>query len=430
MMKGLRHILLVLVWVFVLPFVAQAQEIVVSSEGPVRTLEAAVAQAAPGSRIVVRSGVYENVEVVVDKPLEIVGQGRAVLDGGGERQILTIRAEGVTVRGLTFRNVATSFVEDRAAIKVEEGHGCVLEGNRLEDTFFGIYLARTAGCRVANNVILGSKTSETRSGNGIHLWYSKGAVIEGNRVRGHRDGIYMEFVEDSEIVGNVSEHNLRYGLHFMFSDRCAYRDNTFQDNDAGVAVMYTRQVEMIGNRFIHNWGPAAYGLLLKDITDSRVAGNLFERNTIGLYAEGSSRTVVEDNDFIENGWAVKIMANTLDSRFTHNNFVGNTFDVATNSRQSYSTFDANYWDHYQGYDLDRDGYGDVPFRPVRLFALMVEQNEPALILLRSLFVSLLDAAERVLPTLTPETLIDQTPLMKKAVSMQRSVVSRREKAES
>ncbi len=133
---------------------------------------------------------------------------------------------------------------------------------------------------------------------------------------------------------------------------------------------------------------------------------------MGVYAEGSNRLTVEENQFRENGWAVKIMANAQDNLFAGNDFFGNTFDVATNSRRAYSTFQGNYWDHYQGYDLDRDGVGDVPFHPVRLFSLMVEQNEPSLILLRSPFVDLLDLAERLLPVLTPETLKDEAPRMK------------------
>jgi nitrous oxidase accessory protein len=74
--------------------------------------------------------------------------------------------------------------------------------------------------------------------------------------------------------------------------------------------------------------------------------------------------------------------------------------------------EGNYWDAYRGYDLRRDGYGDVPFRPVRLFSVLVERNAPALILLRSTFVALLDAAERVIPALTPDALADARPAMR------------------
>jgi nitrous oxidase accessory protein len=108
---------------------------------------------------------------------------------------------------------------------------------------------------------------------------------------------------------------------------------------------------------------------------------------------------------------VKVLANATANRFLGNTFEGNTFDVATNSRSASSEFRGNWWDRYRGYDLDRDGVGDVPFRPVRLFSLVVAQSEPSLILLRSPFVDLLDDAERLLPVLTPETLADTRPLM-------------------
>lgn len=388
-----------------------AQDTVRIAPGGPLTLGAAVAQAAAGTVIVLQPGVYREPTVVVDRRLTVQGEPGAVLDGEGERQLIHVQADSVVIRGLELRNVGTSYVEDRAAIKVEDVRFCRIEDNRIIDAFFGIYLASTADCVVQDNHLVASTTRETAAGNGIHLWYSKDITIRRNQIRGHRDGIYFEFVEDSRIEDNLSEDNLRYGLHFMFSDGCEYRDNVFRANGAGVAVMYTVDVVMERNLFDHNWGSASFGLLLKDIRDSRITDNVFRRNSIGLYAEGSNRMTVERNDFIENGWAVKIMANAEDNVFTHNNFLGNTFDVTTNSRQSFSTFRENYWDAYEGYDLDRDGYGDVPFRPVRLFSLLVERNQPALILLRSLFVDLLDAAERVIPSLTPETLVDERPVM-------------------
>jgi nitrous oxidase accessory protein len=195
----------------------------------------------------------------------------------------------------------------------------------------------------------------------------------------------------------------------MFSDSCAYRDNHFRRNGAGIAVMYSKHVDMTGNAFEDNWGAGAYGLLLKDITDGQLVGNRFTGNSTALFLEGSSRLLIRGNAFDRNGWAIKLMANAEGNRFEDNTFSGNSFDVATNSRSNASVFDANTWDHYQGYDLDRDGYGDVPYAPVRLFSLIVQQNEPALILMRSFMVDLLEAAERVMPVLTPATLVDHRP---------------------
>lgn len=367
--------------------------------------------AQPGDTVRVSSGNYEEHALVVDKALVLLGVDAPVIDAREQGEILTITHDGCVVRGFTIRNVGTSYVEDRAAIRLKQVANTTIEGNRIENAFFGIYAEHSRDILVRDNVIVGQATREVGTGNGIHLWYCRDAAIEDNEIRGHRDGIYFEFVEQSRIERNVSTNNIRYGLHFMFSHHDTYIDNVFAENGAGVAVMYTEHVTMIGNTFEHNWGMSSYGLLLKDIRDSEIRHNRFLRNTVGLYAEGSNRIVVEDNEFIGNGYAVRIMANSMDNAFRSNNFVGNSFDVVTNSRQNFNTFDANYWGEYDGYDLDGNGVGDVPHHPVRLFSLLVEKAPPSVVLLNSLFVALVDTAERVMPVFTPETLVDANPRM-------------------
>ena len=392
---------------------AGAQTITVSPGGPMRTITAAIAAAPRHARILVKRGVYAEPTLVVDRPLEIIGEGWPVIDGRGTAQIMTVTADSVKIRGLHFRRVGTSFTEDWAAVRFQSVQGCEVVGNRFDDAFFGIYLARVTDCVVRDNVLHSARKREMNSGNGIHLWNSNRITISGNRVSGHRDGIYFEFVHNSVISGNVSEGNLRYGLHFMYSDDCRYLRNTFRNNGSGVAVMFTNRVEMTGNRFEENWGGAAYGLLLKEIGDSRLEGNVFYRNTTGLMADGANRIKAVRNDFIDNGWAVKLEASTQDGAFSGNNFIGNTFDVASNNSETTNTFARNYWDNYRGYDLDRDGFGDIPYRPVRLFSTVVANNGPSIILLRSNFVRLLDSAESIIPALTPAALSDREPAMKR-----------------
>jgi nitrous oxidase accessory protein len=232
-------------------------------------------------------------------------------------------------------------------------------------------------------------------------------------VHGYRDGIYFEFVHDTQVLRNVSERNIRYGLHFMYSDDCEYTSNVFRKNGSGVAVMYTNRVHMTANRFEDNWGSAAYGLLLKEIADSRLERNVFVNNTSGLIADGANRVQAVGNTFERNGWAIKVEGSTVDGRFSGNSFVGNTFDVTTNSRTPSSVFEGNYWDAYRGYDLDRNGIGDVPHAPVRLFAVIVERSPQAIVLLRSALVALLDAAEKAIPSLTPKLFVDPKPVMQR-----------------
>jgi nitrous oxidase accessory protein len=385
----------------------------VAPTGVYRTVGAGVAAARDGDTIVVHAGLYREPLVTIDKRIALVGEGGPVLDGEAKHGLLLVTADDVTVRGLVLRNVGTSFVEDRAAVKANHVRGCSIDHDRVENGFFGIYLADVTDCRVADNVIRGLATRETEAGNGIHLWRARRITIEHNDVSGQRDGIYFEFVHDTDVRNNTSTHNLRYGLHFMYSDNCRYAANTFRENGSGVAVMYTKGVTMTANRFEDNWGPAAYGLLLKEISDARLERNVFDHNTTALVADGANRIAAVGNEFTNNGWAVRLEASTVDGRFERNNFVGNTFDLATNSRSPSTVFAGNYWDDYRGYDVDRDGTGDVPHRPVRLFSVIVERQPASLILLRSTFATLLDAAERVLPSLTPDALVDAAPAMRR-----------------
>ena len=390
---------------------ARATAIRVGADEAHATIAAGLAAAQPGDTVLVANGLYNEHGLVVSGSIVLLGKDYPVIDAQNQGDILTVTAAGAIVRGFLFKNVGSSYVEDRAAVRVQKANDVRVEDCRFENTIFGVYVEHSESVRVAGNHLTGSGGSEVSAGNGIHLWYCKRALVENNEIHRHRDGIYFEFVEDSMIRGNLSSHNVRYGLHFMFSHRDEYVNNRFEDNGAGVAVMYTTHVTMRGNSFVHNWGTSSYGLLLKEISDSEITGNRFIENTVGLHAEGSNRLVVTGNEFIDNGYAARILANSSGGTFTHNNFTGNAFDVATNSRQSFNTFDSNYWSEYRGHDLDRDGTGDVPHHPVRLFSLLVEKSPPGLVLLGSLFVNLIDTAERVMPVFTPETLVDQHPSM-------------------
>lgn len=109
---------------------------------------------------------------------------------------------------------------------------------------------------------------------------------------------------------------------------------------------------------------------------------------------------------------MKIQASCMEVNVFRNNFLSNTFDVGTNGSLVLNKFNNNYWDKYEGYDLDKDKLGDVPYRPVSMYAMIIEQNPPAMILFRSFMSSLLDKTEKIMPSLTPEDLKDDHPFMK------------------
>lgn len=403
----MKKFLLAVIILFNVNVHAQQKYYAASSENFIKLLNSIPS----GSTILLKSGTYKINNLVITKPINIVGENYPIIEGNNKDEVLKIKSDGVTIKGVQIKYAGVSFIQENAAIKLDEVKNCVIEDNILVDNFFGIYLAKSSNCVIRNNKISASNLTETNSGNGIHLWYCRDITIENNEIYGHRDGIYFEFVRNSLIRNNYSNNNLRYGLHFMFSDSCTYEKNIFESNGAGVAVMYTRSVTMRQNKFINNWGAASFGVLLKDLSDCLIEKNLFHKNTNGLYLEGCNRITVRNNDFVGNGWAIKLMANSMNNYFFDNNFITNSFDVLTNSRNNFNEFERNYWSKYNGYDLDKDGFGDIPFRPVNMFSVLVEKQQMSIIFIRSLFIELLDVAERIIPSLTPINLQDIKPRM-------------------
>ncbi|GJM35583.1 MAG: hypothetical protein DHS20C18_45840 [Saprospiraceae bacterium] len=388
---------------------AEGGIIEVCSTCPIQSIKTAIEQADEGDEIRIHSGTYREGTIVVNKSLVLTGLDYPILDGEGAYEILTVTAANVTIQGLHLHNTGNSYLEDRAALRIKRQKNFTIRNNRLTNTFFGIYLEKAGNGIVEGNQIIGLAENEMSSGNAIHAWHCRKIAVKNNLVIGHRDGIYFEFVDSSQVIDNRSERNLRYGLHFMFSNYDSYSCNEFWDNGAGVAVMFSKFIEMTENLFIQNWGRSSYGLLLKEIYDATILDNQFLENTIGINIEGSTRINYLGNRFVRNGWAVKMAGGCLNNNFHQNNFIANTLDLVVSSKINNNSFDGNYWSEYSGYDLNYDGIGDVPYRPVKLFAYILDQTPESIVLLRSLFIDLLNFSEKVSPVFTPADVLDHQP---------------------
>ena len=403
----MRKVILLIIALF--PVLCLAHTIEVCPDCECTTITEAIDFAAPNDHILVLGGHYFEGNIIVDKPLHLEGRNWPILDGENETEILTLAADSIRVEGFQIQNVGTSYIEDRAGLRVRRSDHFEIHNNRLLNTFFGIYLEKANYGTITNNEVLGNATEESSSGNAIHLWHCKRIKVTGNKVDQHRDGIYFEFVDESLVQGNHCENNLRYGLHFMFSNDDEYLENTFRRNGAGVAVMFSKKIKIYQNVFEENWGKASYGLLLKEIYDTELKHNVFRNNTLGILVEGSTRIIYSNNDFLQNGWAIKMNGGCLDNNIQNNNFIGNTFELSLQSSINNNKLDGNYWSQYAGYDLDHNGIGDIPHRPVKLFNFVVNQTPEAMVLLRSLFIDLLNFSEKVSPILTPENVVDASP---------------------
>jgi nitrous oxidase accessory protein len=152
---------------------------------------------------------------------------------------------------------------------------------------------------------------------------------------------------------------------------------------------------MRDNQLRAQLGAGRFGLLLKEISDSRIERNSFTGNSVGLSAEGTKRSRGRKR------FRTQRVGGTGDGRrvetgFRDNRFSGTRFDVGPTASTRRPVLRKLLGPVF-GYDLDSDGPATYPSPRCGLFGLVVQQHPPALILLNSFFTRLLDLAERALP---------------------------------
>lgn len=406
---------LILPFLFFYPCVIHSKTIIVCKNCPISTLKSAIGFAQKGDTIQIKSAIYKEGFLPITKSISIIGEKGVVIDGLKEKHVFAVYADGVHIENLKVTGSGISDLTEFAGVYAEKINGCHFENLILEDNVYGFYLSETSHCTIKNSYSIGNAENEVMGGNGIHLWSSSDNTILGNHLAKHRDGIYLEFSERLIIESNEAKENIRYGMHFMFSSHNHFAKNIFNNNSAGVAVMYSKDIIMTENIFMENWGESSNGILLKDISDSTLSKNRFEGNTIGVFADGITNLKFVNNDFLNNGWGIKILGNTDYNKIIDNNFKNNVFDISTNTKSTTNEFFNNFWDHYQGYDLDNDQVGDVPHKTIHFFGYWIAVYPFLMVLYESPVVLFLQGIEKAFPIVTPIEFEDQHPRMKERI---------------
>jgi nitrous oxidase accessory protein len=183
--------------------------------------------------------------------------------------------------------------------------------------------------------------------------------------------------------------------------------------------MYSRDVRLVGNLLLGSTGASGMGLGLKESGNITVKGNTLVHNTQGIFIDNSPLTLGDHNLFEDNavrlgdvgvGFLSSVKANT----FRNNAFADNHVSVRVESGGDAMAveWEGNAFDDYAGYDLDRDGYGDVPYELSDLSSTL-EQREGELAFLRGTpAMALVSLAGRAVPLLAPRPVLrDEHPRM-------------------
>ncbi|MDQ7820081.1 MAG: nitrous oxide reductase family maturation protein NosD [Armatimonadota bacterium] len=387
---------------------------------PGDALQTLIDRAPAGAEVLVRG--VQSGGVVIRKPLRLVGAPGAAIDAGGRGTVVRVESPGVVVRGLILRGSGSDLNTEDAGVFVGAA-GVLIEDVTLEDVLFGLNLKQAHGAVVRRVRMRGKALPLSRRGDAVRLWYSDRVVLTGLEVEALRD-VLVWFSRGSVLHG-ARVRGSRYGVHLMYADEMRVLDSVFEDNAVGAYVMYSTGVRLEGNRFLRHRGPTGVGVALKESDDVVVEGNLLADNHVGLYVDGTPRrddgiAMVAGNVIAGNRTGIVLLSNASGIAFTGNTIAGNTEQVRVDGGRSPARWAwegrGNYWSDYAGWDLSKDGVGDVPHAVRRWFEGLADRAPDTRILWGSVAVDALDTAARLLPLFAPEVLVeDPFPLVRPAV---------------
>lgn len=379
-----------------------------------QSLEALLAQARDGDTIRIPPGVY-NGDLRLQKRVALIGVDHPIIRGSGAGSVITVEADGCTIRGLILERSGRDVMREDAGILVKSSHN-EISGNHLRDVLFGIYLLNAGGNVVYDNVIEGRGELEFgQRGSGIHVWNSDSNVFVRNRITDARDGFYIQNARHTLVEANEVSR-VRYGLHYMYADSNVFVANRFEQNLAGAAVMYSRAITLRHNLFLQNRSTTSYGILFQDCHGVVADSNVIADNAVGLFFEASTGNTFRHNLILRNDVALQMFQNATGNTFVENNFMDNLTLLTIVGKRTETHWSSggrgNYWSTYDGYDVDVDEIGDVPMVIQNAFDFLEGRQPTVRLYLYSPASQALAAAARAFPILRIHEEQDPHPLMR------------------
>ena len=359
-------------------------------------------------------GVYA-APIHIPSGVTVWGTRDAVLRSNGTGITVRITGQGAALLGVTVDGSGTRYDLEEGAVTLE-GRDLRVEGVRIHSALFGISVAKSERVVLRGNRIEGTDQAQLGlRGDAIRLWETRFSRVEDNLVIHGRD-LVVWYSSDNVLAGNEVRDS-RYGTHLMYSHRNLLERNRYLGNVVGVFLMYSHDVRLLHNVLAGSSGAAGMGLGVKESSSVTAEGNAFVKDAVGVYLDNSPFEPGTSNEFQGNALRLCDVGVLLQSGVHGNRFLGNSLRgngtqvrVEGGGDGLANLFQGNDWDDYQGYDMDGDGRGDVPYEVRNLSDHLAAQHPEVDLLHGAPALFLVNAASRLMPLYaSPALVIDRSP---------------------
>lgn len=376
---------------------------------PNENFQETIDKAKEGQTIKLKKGVYKG-PITINKPLSIIGSKDAVIDGGGNDSVITVKNDHVTLKGLTIQNSGRH--QENSGIYLENTNHVTLKNNHIQNVHFGIYIKNGTNTTITGNTITSHEGHFSQKGNGIHIFKGEGNVIEKNSITDVQDGIYFDFAKDVIVRHNNVLYS-RYGMHYMFSGNILTEDNLTEGNITGLMIMDSKDLEYYRNVVYDQFHFRGYGILIYDTQNIILKENQITQNSVGISLEKAENTQFENNIIASNQVGLEFRRDNHNNVFTENNFIGNIVSSTIGKEELRLDNGAkgNYWDDYKSYDIDGDGVGEIPYKAGSLYDDILKRQPLWQFYFESPAIIMWTKAESMFPSFGSVEVYDHNPLV-------------------
>ncbi|WP_404330528.1 nitrous oxide reductase family maturation protein NosD [Mesobacillus maritimus] len=369
--------------------------------GATENLQSIIDEASAGATVQLENKTYEG-NIVIEKPIHLIGKAGTTIKGDGTGNVISVRAEGVTLENMNVENgsMDRNSSEEYAAVKVYT-NGNTLRQLTIKDSFHGIYLSKAHNNTIDQVQVHGKGDGEIAGqGNGLHIYYSNQNTISNNEIEGNRDGMFFDYA-DGNVVLNNKISKTRYGLHFMYSNENEFKNNIFTFNTGGAAIMHSSGLTLEENQFIFNYGHRSFGLLLLSANDNQIENNTFYMNQRGLYIDQATRNMIRHNKIYQNQIGIELWASSNDQIFTENTISENTLPAVTlggtgNNTWSMDGIGNDWGSTIPMLDLDQNSIGDHSAIYQSSLYELIEDQELTYLFLKSPAITIYEKMNQLL----------------------------------
>lgn len=408
----------------IIPFLATASEYSADSAD---SLTVALRKVVDGDVISLLPGTYEG-NFVISKSITIKGTDGVIFDALGKGSCITVKAKDVKIFDLELKKFGSDLYKLDSGVLISEGSKEIeLKNLRIRGPGFGIRADKSDRIHIEDCDIRGEKRRYVLDrGDGVYFNYVRDSGLKNNRVLYTRDGFYFENTDNTVSSGNYFA-GLQYGIHYMYTRGDRAFDNDTEACIGGYALMSSERIMLSGNKSKRT---VEFGVLLNETNESLVKDNRvqtvknprgkasLDTEGKGIFIYGGGKNQVESNQFFNCDIGVSMAMGGEGTTLARNSFADNRIQVRYIGSK-FIEWKQNYWNTYQGWDLNQDGFGDNPYRPNdsldRLFWMYPDtrflMNSPVVLFLR--FVSEKLELDR------GTGIVDSQPLMKPPTSEMR-----------